>query len=141
MGTPFASPVPEDFWKILSRAGELRTYEPGAELYRSGAKADGIYLVQNGEVAFRFDSAKWKKKHTLQNAGPGAILGLSDVMSGEAHKVTVNAVSACEICFVTRDQLLEFLRTTPLACMQVVQLLSDDLSRLYHTLRQHSARG
>jgi CRP-like cAMP-binding protein len=139
--TPFASHVPEDFWEILRRAGELRTYEPGETLYRSGARADGIYLIQTGEVSFRFASSRIGKKAPLRNAGPGAILALAEIMSGEPHKLSAEALSASEICFVTRPQLMEFLRTTPLACMQIVQLLSNDLHRLYHTLREHTSRG
>jgi CRP-like cAMP-binding protein len=138
VGKPFASHVPEDFWKILSQAGEVRSYKPGTTLYRSGARADGIYLVQTGEVSFRFASSKNRKKGLLQNAGPGSILALGEVMSGEPHKVTAETISAGEICLVSRPQLMEFLRTTPLACMQVVQLLSNDLHHLYETLRQHT---
>jgi CRP-like cAMP-binding protein len=139
VGTPFASNVPEDFWTVLRRAGELCTYQPGAALYRRGDDAEGIYLIQEGEVCFRFGSVRQSNRKWLQNAGSGTILALSEVMSGERHKLTAETATDARIWFVPRDRLMEFLRTTPLACMQVVRLLSNDLHRLYQTLREQSS--
>lgn len=141
MGTPFTSHVPEDFWNILSRVGQLRTCQPRTVLYRSGAPATGIYLLQIGEVSFRFDSKKRRKKGFLKNAAAGSILGLGEAISGELYQLTAETVSTAQISFVPRPQLMEFLCTTPYACMQVVQLLSHDLHRLYNIVRQRPARG
>jgi CRP-like cAMP-binding protein len=125
----------EDCWKILLGAGELRDYDRGVVLFRSGTPAEGVYLIEKGEVSLQLASAG-RKKQALVTAGAGAILGLIEAMSGNPHNLTAETATTARICFVESQRFLEFLRTRPHACMQVVQLLSEDLGRLYHTVRQ-----
>jgi CRP-like cAMP-binding protein len=71
----------------------------------------------------------------FENAGPGAILGLSETMAGGQYKLTARTASQARISFIAREQLLELLHSVPFACMQAVQLLSEDLHTLYHAIR------
>lgn len=125
--------APEDLWKRLNSAGETRQYERGAILYRAGAHAEGIYLIQHGQVRLQLGGNR--KKHILESSGPGTILALADAMCGDCHKLTAETATPAQIRFINRETLLELLRITPLACMQIVQLLSEDLLRLHDTLR------
>lgn len=138
MGTPFPRRHCDDFWRALLELGELRAYEAGMVLFRSGAAAAGIYLIQKGEVSLKLTSSRRKKNLKLETAGPGTILGLGQTLSEDCHKFTAETATDAQICFVDRRQFLEFLRAKPFACMQVVQALSEDLHRLYHTLRHNA---
>lgn len=140
MASTIPSHIPEDFWKVLTRGSELRVYNQGEVLFQAGAPVAGVFLVQSGQVILQLD-AKRKKKNILEHAGPGAILALGEAVCGEPYRLTAQAATPAEIYFVSRPYLLEFLRTTPLACMQVLQLLSGDLRGLYQTLRQGTSRG
>lgn len=129
--------APEDLWQRLNAAGETRQYERGAILYRAGAAVEGIYLVQTGEVNLQLGGSR--KKRALESSGPGTILALADAMCGNCHKLTAETATPAQIRFIKRETLLELLRITPLACMQIVQLLSEDLLRLHDTVRNEAS--
>lgn len=124
--------APEGLWKRLNATGAVRQYERGTILYRAGAHVDGIYLIHTGQVRLQLCG---RKKRTLATSGPGTILALADAMCGDCHKLTAETETPAQIRFINRETLLELLRTTPLACMQIVQLLSEDLLRLHNSLR------
>jgi CRP-like cAMP-binding protein len=64
--------------------------------------------------------------------GPGCVLGLSEVLSGEPHKLTAQAVEETEVSFVDRDKFMALLRSRPELCMNIVRQLSEDLHGLYY---------
>ncbi len=135
MGTPFAGNIDEHCWKALIAAGEMRSYRRGEVLFDSGMPAEGVYLIVTGNVRMTAASSNGKRKRLLGHAGPGSILALGQTMSEQPHKFTAQTAATAQICFVPRQPLLEMLLRTPGACMQVVQMLSNDLHRLYHALR------
>jgi CRP/FNR family transcriptional regulator len=117
-------------WQALDRLKCLRTYEKGTPVFQQGHPAEGIYLIEKGEVRLTLPSGA-QPGRTFEIVGPGAMLGLSETMTGEAHKLSAEAVSHTEIACVERGKLLAFLREHHQFCLQIVHLLSDDLHGLY----------
>jgi CRP-like cAMP-binding protein len=129
VGEP-AGQLPTGLWDELQRIGCSRTYSTGSPLFMEEAPADGVYLIEKGAIEIQLSSPL--SEH-LSEYGRGALLGLSEVMSGETHKFKAVAIEDCVVCFVARHEFLEFLRQNQVCCMQVVHLLSQDL----HTIYQH----
>jgi CRP-like cAMP-binding protein len=129
VGEP-AGQLPTGLWDELQRIGCSRTYSTGSPLFMEEAPADGVYLIEKGAIEIQLSSPL--SEH-LSEDGRGALLGLSEVMSGETHKFKAVAIEDCVVCFVARHEFLEFLRQNQVCCMQVVHLLSQDL----HTIYQH----
>jgi len=129
VGEP-AGQLPTGLWDELQRIGCSRTYSTGSPLFAEEAPADGVYLIEKGAIQIQLSSLI---SEGLSEYGPGALLGLSEVMTGETHKFEAVAIEDCVICFVGRHDFLEFLRQNQVCCMQVVHLLSQDL----HTIYQH----
>jgi len=75
----------------------------------------------------------------LEAAGEGAVLGLSETLSGDNYRVTVEADEATTASFIARKDLVELLDGHHEFCMQVVRLLSESLHGLYHRFRSVSA--
>jgi CRP-like cAMP-binding protein len=119
-----------ELWQALDGLKSVRTYTKGSSLFQQGTPAQGIYLVEKGEVRLTLPSSG-RSEHTFEVAGPGTVLGLSEAMTGEAHELSAEALSPAEIAYVERGKLLELLRDHHLFCLQIVQLLSDDLHGLY----------
>jgi len=71
----------------------------------------------------------------LRTAGPGEVMGLSAVLSGCPHEVTVETIDNCQVATVKRKDLLRFLREHREACLQVINLLSEDLHVAYERVR------
>jgi len=115
-----------------------RIFPKGATLFRQGADASGIYLVEKGTVRVLLPNAE-NQNQLLEIVGPGAVLGLSDTMAGTRYRVTVEAEDQATTGFVEREIFLSFLANHREFCLQVVRLLSDNLHSLYHKFRNVSA--
>jgi CRP/FNR family transcriptional regulator len=120
-------------WATLLGLRESTTYPPGKPLFTCGQPARGIYLVQKGRV--RLFLCSDTTRAAFEEVGPGAVLALSEAISGATHKLTGVALDCAQVAFVTREDLLAFLQDNQLFCVQLVQLLSEDLHLLYHRFR------
>ncbi len=115
-----------------------RSFPKGATFYRRGAPAEGIYLIRTGTVRVLI-AASDKQNQLLGVAGEGAILGLSETLSGESYRVTAEADETTEVSFVAAKDFVALLNANHEFSMQVVRLLSDSLHGLYHRFRSVSA--
>jgi CRP-like cAMP-binding protein len=129
---------PQEFWSALQDVASARSYPGGDFLFQSGEASQGIYLIQGGEVALLLSSPSGAGR-LFEKAGPGTMLGLSEAVSGDAHKLSAKAKKPTQASFVSRQDLLEFLQHNQGCCMQIVRLLSEDLHALYQKFRIASA--
>jgi CRP/FNR family transcriptional regulator, cyclic AMP receptor protein len=135
---PFPAKLSPDLWEALHGIKSVRAYPKGAKLFQQGTEVSGVYVVESGLVRVLLPTAQ-SRLQLLDVAGPGTILGLSESMSGESHRVTAEAGDYTTVAFIPRDSFVEFLRHHCDFCMQVVRLLSEDLHGLYHKFRNISA--
>jgi len=126
------------FWKALAPLKCVQEYAAGSTLFERGKPAQGIYFVEQGRVRVLLDRTAG---HLFEVAGPGSVLGLTESVSGNSYKSTVEAVECTRIGFVKRGDLLDFLREHCEVCMQIVKLLSEDLHVLYHELHSMDFPG
>jgi CRP-like cAMP-binding protein len=129
-----------DLWRALDDLKSVRQYPKGGALFHHGRPADGIYLIEKGEVLLTLPT-EGKLTRTFDVAGPGMVLGLSETMTGEPHKLTAEAADQTQIAYVERGSLLGFLRDHHEFCLQIVRLLSEDLHGLYHRFQCMSSEG
>lgn len=123
---------PELLRAFEGRAPE-RHYKRGGMVYRRGRPVRGLFLIQKGRV--RLSLGEGATSLSLHVAGPGTLLGLGENISGSAYEATVEALEPCQIAFLEREEFLSYLRQNCGLCMQLVQLLSEDLHQLYQQYR------
>jgi CRP-like cAMP-binding protein len=116
----------------------VQNFPHGGTLFRQGSAALGVYLVERGEVRILLPTGQ-NQEQLLEVLGPGAILGLSESMTGENYRITAEASEKTSLAFIPREAFLEFLRGHGDFCMQILRLLGDDLHGLYHKFRSISA--
>ena len=116
-----------------------RTYRSGVPIYSRGAPALGVFLVQEGQVKLNF--ATPRSRALFHVAGPGSIVGLGETMSGTPYEATAEPVNAATLSFLGREDLLSYLREHCDTCLQLVQLLSEDLHQLYQQYRRAGRSG
>jgi CRP-like cAMP-binding protein len=139
MSSEFArARLSEDLEQALRPMMTPRVFSKGATLYREGTFAAGIYLVETGSVRLLL-TAPAHLSQLLEVARPGTILGLSESLSGERYRVTVEAEEQTTAAFVARKGFMELLHGNQEFCMQVVRLLSENLHGLYRLFRNVSA--
>ncbi len=124
-------------WHSLDRLKSSRQYRERELLFRDGEPCAGIYLVEAGEVNLLL-AAREKHHKVFDTAGVGSVLGLSEAMSGSAHKLTAEAAGPVRVAYIERMALMNYLSAHGEACMQIVALLSEDLHGLYSRCRSLS---
>lgn len=134
------NPLLSNFWQALERLKAARHYDGGSHLFRDGEPCTGLYLVERGEIHLLIE-VRPRQYKILETAQAGAVLGLSETMSGSLHKLTAEAVGPVEVAYIERMALMKFLPEHREVCMQIVSLLSDDLHGLYRIFRTLPAAG
>lgn len=135
---PLAGKLSPDLWQALHGIKSVKVYPKGTTLFQQGTAVNGVYVVESGQVRVLLPTNE-NRRQLLEVAGPGTILGLSESMSGDRHRVTAEAGDHTTVAFIPRESFVEFLRDHCEFCMQVVRLLSEDLHGLYHKFRSLSA--
>ena len=110
------------------------TCQKGTVLFREGQMARGVFLLCEGRVRLSICSESGNRM-TVRVAGPGEVLGLSAAVSGSRYEVTAEALDGVQVAAVQRKDLLHFLHEHREVCLQVVNLLSEDLHVAYDRVR------
>ncbi len=71
---------------------------------------------------------------TLKTFGPGTFIGLSGTLSSEPYCYTVEATEESAATYIPAAAALEFLRTRPEACLQLIQVLGQEMHWLCNKL-------
>lgn len=120
----------QDFDALKSVSSRPR----GTTLFREGQPARGVFILYDGRAKLSVCSESGKQM-LLRIAGPGEILGLSAALAGSPHEVTAELLDDAQVAVVKRKDLLQFLHQHRDACLQVVNLLSQDLHVAYDRVR------
>ena len=121
----------------LAAFDEVKSTAPvarGTVLFREGQAARGVFVLCEGRVRISVCSESGKRL-MLRMAGPGEVMGLSAALSGSPYEITAETIDNCQVAMVKRKDLLRFLREHREACLQVVNLLSQDLHVAYDRVR------
>jgi len=120
----------QDFDALKSLSG----YGRGTILFREGSPARGIFVLCEGRAKLSVCSESGRRL-TLRIAGPGEVLGLSAALADSPHEMTAELLDNAQVAMVKRKDLLRFLHEHREACLQVVNLLSQDLHTAYDRVR------
>jgi CRP/FNR family transcriptional regulator, cyclic AMP receptor protein len=130
---PFCD-LPADALKDFNAVKSVNAYPRGTTLFREGNQPRSIFLLCNGRAKLTVCS-DCGKPLTLRIAGPGEVLGLSALLSGHPYEITAEILDNSQVAVVKRKDLIRFLRAHREACLQVVQLLSQDVHIAYDRVR------
>ena len=64
------NPSYPELWQSLDGLKSIRTYAEGTPVFQQGRPADGIYLVEKGEVRLTMPASQ-RVERTFEIAGPG----------------------------------------------------------------------
>lgn len=112
----------------------LQELPRGTVLFGEGQTPMAVILLQTGAARLSICSSRGERL-TLRTAKAGEVLGLSANVSGKAHEVTAETTTPSQVVFIKRKDFIRFLRDHSDACMQVVQLLSNDVHAAYDRVR------
>jgi CRP/FNR family transcriptional regulator len=82
---------------------------PGALLFVEGQNPRGVYILCSGKVKLSTTS-KEGKVLILKQAEAGEVLGLSAALSGTSYEMTAETATACQVNFLSRQDLMNLLQ-------------------------------
>ena len=126
--------LPQASLRELNAIRQNAFYPRGVVLYAEGETPRGVYILCSGEVRLTAGSNDGSEV-ILRVAGRGDILGLSNTMSREPHRVRAQTLSASQIGFIPRLQFLQFLRAYPDAAIRIAEFLSHELQGAWEQIQ------
>jgi CRP/FNR family transcriptional regulator len=135
---PPSNKLSAELLQALRENKASQRFAVGALLFQEGSPATGIFLVETGAVRI-FLPTDQQQRQLLEVAGPGTLLGLSEAMDGEPHRITAVAGEETTAIYTPREEFLALLQGRGDFSLEIARLLSEDLHALYHKFRSISA--
>lgn len=107
-------------------------------LFRRGDNPDGVFLLTSGRVKL---SAGPRTSPLTRECLPGALLGLPATLRNRPYSLTAQSTAPCECVRITHSALVEYLRTHPEFCLQVVEVLAQEVGTLRSQLPEEAFRA
>ena len=122
----------DELVQALALAGEKQKVKSGARLFSFGDEAKGVYLIVKGTARAALSGVPGREL-ICRTAGPGSVLGLPSALCANPYQFDVEAVGEVEAVFLPTASVNEILRQKPELCMQVMNMMCDELSALRQT--------
>jgi CRP-like cAMP-binding protein len=106
--------------EVLRDVGLPRKWPAGRALFRQGEPADTVVVVTAGRVRLSHVEASGRA-HTIEDSGPGAVLGEFDVIRNTGYGLTVVALEATDGVAVSRMRFRETLLKHPAYAVELLE--------------------
>lgn len=117
----------------LRQCSKAIVREKGTALFRRGDPVEGVFLICSGQVSLGLEADS--EIYPRRILGAGAIIGLPATVGGGPYSLTAEVMEDAELAFVERRAVLDCLRTHPDLCLQVMDLLGNEISGIRSALK------
>lgn len=118
----------------IERIQQRRIYPAGTTVFRSGDQPQGVYIICFGRVKLSVSSSDGRRA-IVGIATAGDILGVKALLAGEPHNLKAKALELTQLCFIEKNDFLDFLKRNGGASLGLAQKLSKELYRAYTEVR------
>jgi CRP/FNR family transcriptional regulator, cyclic AMP receptor protein len=125
----FSSPV----LRSLDEASHHTIMPEAAVLFIEGQTPRGVFVLCSGVVKLSTTS-KEGKVLILKQAEAGEVLGLSAALSGTSYEMTAETASACQLNFISRQDLMTLLQNESEAGVHAALWLSREFQSAYRDI-------
>lgn len=124
----------------LLRVLDSRAVAEGEKLFNIGEPGDTLYIVTSGRVEL-FVKDTTGIKITLMICQAGDVFGELSLFDGGARTASAFALEDSEVLSLDRGDLLEFVRRTPDAAIDMLAMMSQRIRSADEMLRKSAARN
>ncbi len=117
----------------LTKCGNAVAREAGAVLFEQGKPSTGIYLILGGKVHTKIG---WSGEMLPRIARAGTILGVPATINGECYSISATVKEDAELIHVSREQLLQVMRSDPAVALSIIDLLSKEVREMRQELKK-----
>ena len=122
--------VVRELAEALDAIAGVYTCRAGAVLFRQGQPADGVLVMRQGKVRLSALAHEGDPQLPYRTVGPGYVLGLPALFSGQPYSLTAEAVEECVCGFVNRERALALVQNRLDLCFQAADLLAREIRSL-----------
>lgn len=141
-------PRPHDFYEAqppevraaIDAASTYRDFPKGGRVTRQGDPSHHLHQILSGEVKVS-SVGRDGRETVVALIRTGGWVSLSEIFSGLPGNADVTALSPVRIRSVARSALLELMRAHPSIAEELLRVLSQRFSILYHTSVDRSVLG
>ena len=126
--------------KAFSAIGVSASHGRGAILFRESDPAEFVDVICSGQLKLTCLSSAGKSM-ILKIAGPGDVLGLSAVLSGQPHEATAEALEPIQIRVIPRALFLNFLKEFGEASLHAAQSIETEYRSAFINARLLALSG
>ncbi len=107
-------------------------YNPGEVLLQQGESGDGMFVIQEGQVAIMQE--REGEEVFLGVRGPGEVLGEISIFERQVHSATVRALSEVRVITVDKDNFQRRIHEDPSLAYHLFQLSARRIRELSHQI-------
>jgi len=130
----FAWPLSPQSKGMFDRIKHTSVFPANTVIFVEGQSAGGIFVLERGRVKLSTCSIEGRTM-ILRIADCGDLLGLQASITGAPHSTTVTTMETSTLAFVSRQNLLCFLKEHGDAALWLTQLLCRECQQAYALLR------
>ncbi len=129
---PLFREMPPSRLKLVALMGERLRFPAGSGIISDADRADGVYVVLQGDVEFSQKREDGTGRRFQKEAG--SIVGDVSLLSGKRFLGTVKAKTDVLALRIPKDLFFELLQTVPEFSLAICRDLADRVSRLANVL-------
>jgi CRP/FNR family transcriptional regulator len=103
-------------------------YQKNQRIFYEGEPNPGLHILCSGRVKLS-RSFKSGQRQIIRFTGPCGLLGGKDLFLHNRHRVTAEALEESVVCFVHKQDLLEFLNHNPEVSLKMLGQLARELQQ------------
>jgi CRP-like cAMP-binding protein len=119
--------LPPERLNAFQACGTSALYKPRQVVFHEGTPAAGLYILCHGAVKL-YQSDRFGRDHILAIAAPGDVLGEMPLEPGECYSTSAEALTQSQLCYLPRENLVQFLQQNPMTGVRLVAALSRALA-------------
>lgn len=112
--------------EVIERAKTTCRFKAGQVIFYAGNDPLGVFTIQRGLVKLEVTSPSGAA-HTLRLMGPGGALGYRSLFANEPYHATAVAVEDCELCFISKTDIMFLFGKHPEMALKLLEHVSKDL--------------
>lgn len=118
---PPAEQLSAELQAALLRHGQVRVLPKGSIVVTEGEPSLAMYLVLEGRLRV-YMADESGREVALSTLAPGEYFGES-MLAGQTRSASVQALSRCRLCVITRSELAQLLAARPDLAFHIIQTL------------------
>ena len=136
---PLFESLTDDDVDALAQRLETVEYNEGDSVFCQGDEGSALFIVEDGAVEISYGEGK--AKFVLATLFPGKYFGELSLFDGAPRSATATAIKRSRLIRLDRDELVEFVNSTPAAALRIIGEMSERLRQTNELMSRQVSRN